>query len=338
MPSSVVRRAEGTSRAHPGIRLHISRLGMVAVGLRGAGCCALCVHHAKAAQGVRSCSQSARPRAAVSIVHSLFRGLKYAAYVARGKKPFTTGYGVYREWRIVAMFARCDFDEACRRPGYGVRLDERVVEYPWLFSRLPAHPGKVLDAGSVLNFDYILAHPSLTTKQIFISTLAPEAAWQRVRQNVSYVYEDLRQTCFRDEYFDWIVSVSTLEHVGLDNTMFYTADRSKREQSPHDHLRVVRELRRVLKPRGTVYASVPFGRHENHGWLQVFDAAMVDRLLESFAPSSYVERHFRYDLDGWRTSSREESRDATYFDHHNSRTRGNEQAAAGAVVCLELVK
>ena len=39
---------------------------------------------------------------------------------------------------------------------YGFRVDERVVEYPWLFSRFFAGEGTLLDAGSTLNFDYLL--------------------------------------------------------------------------------------------------------------------------------------------------------------------------------------
>jgi hypothetical protein len=58
--------------------------------------------------------------------------------------------------------------------GYGFRLDERIVEYPWLFSRLPPGVGNLLDAGSVLNYQFLLAQPGLAEKRIFISTLAPE--------------------------------------------------------------------------------------------------------------------------------------------------------------------
>lgn len=265
--------------------------------------------------------------------------LKYVAYVAWGKKPFTIGYGVYKEKRIAEVLAQGSFDGEHLRPGYGGQLDERIIEYPWLFSRLPREPGKLMDAGSALNFDFILAQPSMRTKQIFISTLAPEEKRQLARPNVSYVYEDLRQTCFKDKYFDWVVSLSTLEHIGLDNTRFYTVDSSKNEDRPDTYLRAVEELRRVLKPGGILYLSVPFGRYRNHGWLQVFDAAMVDALLEVFTPAAYVESYFRYERDGWRVSSREQSRDAIYFDYHESKKHDDDYAAAArAVVCLELVK
>jgi len=39
---------------------------------------------------------------------------------------------------------------------YGYRLDERAVEYPWLFSRLNIEKRLLLDAGSTLNFQYLL--------------------------------------------------------------------------------------------------------------------------------------------------------------------------------------
>jgi SAM-dependent methyltransferase len=267
----------------------------------------------------------------------LVRAAKRAVYLARGKKPLSTGYGVYKEDRIVEILAAGAFDPEHLEPGYGVGLDERIVEYPWLFSRLPPGPGRLLDAGSVLNFDYLLTHPTLRAKQIFISTLAPESPRQQMRPNVSYVYEDLRETCYRDGYFDWVVCISTLEHVGLDNTRFYTSDQTRREASPDDYLRDVGELRRVIRPGGVLYLSVPFGRHRDHGWLQVFDATMVDRALAGFQPATCVERHFRYERDGWRLSSREASREATYFDYHAARHHDPDSAAAArAVVCLEL--
>ena len=122
----------------------------------------------------------------------------------------------------------------CRRrtgEGYGLKLDERIVEYPWLFSRLPREEGGwLLDAGSILNYDYILAQEKLRNKKLFISTLAPEAR-NYCRKGISYVFEDLRDACYRDgghtSYL--IVSLSTLEHVGLDNTLLYTDDPSKKE-------------------------------------------------------------------------------------------------------------
>jgi muconolactone delta-isomerase len=133
--------------------------------------------------------------------------------------------------------------------------------------------------------------------------------------------------------------LSTLEHVGLDNTRFYVSDVSKREGHPDAYLEAVAELRRVLKPGGTLYASLPFGQYRNYGWFQVFNAERIDTLLTAFKPTSYRESHYRYERDGWRISSREASRGATYSEPGPISTLDRDDpVAAGAVACLELTK
>ena len=257
---------------------------------------------------------------------------------AGGRRPWSRGYREYKRDYIKQVLAGAAF-QADRIPaGYGQRLDERVIEYPWFFSRLPAGAGRLLDAGSVLNHDFLLAHPLLAQKDLFISTLAPEPAcfWQR---SISYVFEDLRNTVYRDACFDWVVSLSTVEHIGMDNTMLYTTDETKRESDRHAYATAVAEFARVLRPGGTLYLSVPFGQARDHGWFQIFDAEMVDRLIDSFHPSKLTETHFRYLPEGWVISTREASRDATYFDIHTSSTFDPDYAAGSrAVVCLEMVR
>lgn len=268
----------------------------------------------------------------------VYRRLNSAWFVFTGMKPWTRGYSEYKAVSINKVLENGSFNSKQLATGYGFRLDERIVEYPWFMSRLPAGVGNLLDAGSVLNFDYILERPVLKSKNIFISTLAPEPLcyWQK---RISYVYEDLRDSCFKDGYFDWIASLSTIEHIGLDNTMLYTTEVAKKENAGDSYLQAIKEYRRMLKPGGILYLSFPFGRHENHGWFQIFDAPMVDRVIETFAPHRAEEFHFRYEAEGWRVSSREESKHATYFDIHTQKVHASDFAAASrAIVCLELVK
>jgi SAM-dependent methyltransferase len=196
----------------------------------------------------------------------------------------------------------------------------------------------LLDAGSVLNHDFLLTRPLLAEKSLYIYTLAPESR-SFPHLGVSYVYGDLRDMCFADRYFDWIACLSTLEHVGMDNTMLYTGDETKREHDREAHLQALDELRRVLHPGGVLYLSFPFGRARDYGWFQVFDAAMVDTVVDRFRPVSAQMRYFRYLPHGWANCRREEAHDATYFDIHRSRDYDPDYAAASrAIACLELVR
>lgn len=258
------------------------------------------------------------------------------AFERGGFKPWTPGYEGYKWDTIARHINEGDFERVVGTDRYGYRIDERVVEYPWLLSRLPVGPGVLLDAGSSLNHLPVLEHPKVAEKKVFISTLAPEAFahWQR---GVSYVYEDLRSTHLAENAFDFVACVSTIEHVGLDNQKLYTADAAMRENAPDDYLVVVDRLRELLRPGGVLYLTMPFGAYRNHGWFQVFDAAMLDRIVERFAPSSHGEEIFGYADDRWSRSDRERSSDATCFDINERGGYDDDFAAfSRAVACLEL--
>ena len=262
---------------------------------------------------------------------------KRAVYTLGGKKPRARGYTAFRA-KVTADALKQPFNPDRLESGWGYRVDERIVEYPWFFNRLPKGPGKLLDAGSILNFDFLVEHPRIAEKRVFISNLQPEGH-NFYDRAVSYIFEDLRDSCFRDGYFDWVVSISTLEHVGMDNTRFYEGGLSKAESRGESYLEVVRELRRVLRPGGNLYLTVPYGKRADHGWLQVFDAAMLDGVIEAFAPTRTTEHHFLYEPDGWRTSDRKGSASATYADFYKTGKYDPDYAVgARAVACLDLVK
>lgn len=267
-----------------------------------------------------------------------YEKLLFLYFLLQGQFPHKRGYHIFKKREVMRFFNKGENFFTTLPTGYGYLLDERVVEYPWFFSRLPSSdPGTLLDAGSVLNFDYILDHPSLQNKQITIATLAPEkkAFWRR---GISYLFDDLRSTCLKDDYFDWIVSMSTLEHIGLDNTTYYTGDPSKMESNNDDYLKVVAEMRRILKPGGTLFLSIPFGNYANHGWLQVFDNRMVSRILETFSPTEKTVQYFSYRNRGWETASQEQCSDAIFYDYHRDGFSRTAPPASEAIICLTLVK
>ncbi|MFM6265048.1 MAG: methyltransferase domain-containing protein, partial [Dolichospermum sp.] len=203
-------------------------------------------------------------------------------YIKNGQKPWSTGYSQFKEDFIKQSINEESLIETFRRKialpkGYGEFLDERVVEYPWLISRIITTQGKLLDAGSVLNYDYILDHPHFNKKEISIMTLEPEGNcfW---KNRISYQFGDLRDIPYKDDYFDEVVSISTIEHIGMDNSI-YSFKNEFKQHNNLDFLKAVSEIKRVTKPGGKVYITVPYGRYTDFGWYQQFNADLIDKIV-----------------------------------------------------------
>lgn len=269
--------------------------------------------------------------------------IKRLHYRLTGRIPWTWGYSEYKWTLLGSSLSSATLLDLFRNgfplpEGYGVGVDERIVEYPWVFSHIPERGLHLLDAGSALNFPRIISHPLLSNKRITIATLAPETHCFYSR-GISYVFEDLRNLPFKDNSFDFIVCMSSLEHVGMDNTKLYTSSEQYLESNTGDFRLAVREMRRVLRPNGALLVTVPFGRYESFGWFQVFDRSLVREVINSFMPSSHSKHFYAYSSVGWSRSEEHDCSEARYHDvHKGGKREPNGAAAAWAVCCLELVK
>lgn len=243
-------------------------------------------------------------------------------YLRNGRRPWSEGYFPFRQQQIAKVLADDSMMQLFRTDSflpkeYGIYLDERMVEYPWFFSRLAAEPCRLLDAGSILNFDCIISQPLLQNKDITILTLEPEP-YCFFQKKVSYQYGDIRMMPFRDNWFDIVVSISTIEHVGMDNSM-YTGDKRFVENRKADYLQAVLELKRVTKKGGKIFISVPFGKHIHYGYYQQFSAKMVDAVLETLAPEKVRETYYAYAHDQWNVSTRDQCSDFEAFNIHDTK-------------------
>jgi hypothetical protein len=263
-------------------------------------------------------------------------------YIDGGRIPWSDGYKPYRLTILKHAITSPEILDIFRckeklPPEWGYGIDERIVEYPWLLSRLDKRKGVLLDAGSTLNFSYLLDHSVLSDKTILIMTLAPEHFEKRA--NVSYLFGDLRDMLIRDQSCDWIVCISTLEHIGMDNTQIYTKDNRFRESNSQSYTLALREMMRVLKPKGHLYITVPFGKYQDLGWLQQFDIAGIRHVKDSIEMTCIEEIYFHYTIEGWKLSGPDSCREAEYFDVHSAPGPASDRAsAARAVACLEFVK
>lgn len=271
----------------------------------------------------------------------LKRVVKLIRFKLGGRVPWSDGY-FYFKWQaiehvlsnptLLETFARAELLPSL----YGIGIDERIVEYPWMLARLKARGGVVLDAGSITNFEVILDQPQLAANKVHIVTLAPEAT--SFPKKAAYLYEDIRNLPFKDNYFDGIVCISTLEHIGMDNASLYTDNAAYRE-SEGDFAPALMELKRVLKPGGQLLITVPFGAYEDHGFFQQFDASMVAKIQEILGSTQSSATYYKYGQGGWQASTKDACANEEYFDVRKSESPAPDKAAAArAVACLEYTK
>jgi SAM-dependent methyltransferase len=272
-------------------------------------------------------------------------------YFSGGKIPWSKGYMIFRERAITKTLSDVMLLERFRDGqtlpvGYGVGIDERCVELPWVVARVPDVGEVLLDAGSALNHNFVLRHRVFEHKTVHVLTLAPEANcfWNR---GVSYLFGDLRDIPIGVAFYDAIACVSTLEHVGFDNTTF-TRTETDRECHPIDYAAVMREFHRVLKPGGTLFLSVPFGIYGHFGWFQQYDLKLLRSAIEAFGNAIRIKEVFyRYKIEGWNVSDAADCAESQYV-HWVSRppeqwvppakAEPDLAAAARAVACVEIVK
>lgn len=266
------------------------------------------------------------------------------AYESSDRQPFfAPGYTEYKERLILSVMRdqelRAAFRDGRELPAdYGLRLDERVVEYPWVFSRLRTDGGLIVDAGSTFNKKRLLDSEFLRERTLLIYTLNTD--WITLNNRVSYLFGDLRQTILKDGVASSIVCISTLEHVGFTYEYETYSQRNPWPAADRESYRTaVREFRRLLEPGGQLLLTVPYGRYEDHGWLQQFDAAHIAAVIDEFGGELKALTYYRYHPDGWRLASAEECAELEYFNIHERKFFDADWAAAArGVACLELIR
>ncbi len=195
--------------------------------------------------------------------------------------------------------------------------DERVVEVPWVLSRL-------VPAGRVLEVGYAYAEPAYLAGLLRsgVELVGADLATREV-DGMETVEADVCDLPFATASFDQVLLVSTLEHVGADNTVYGlegAADGGAR-------LRALRELSRVLRPGGSLLVTTPLGEPGDHGWFRQEDES---GWLDLYAAAGFfVEDVEAYELvpEGWR-ANRSFRPDGVRY--------GERGPAASAVLCADL--
>ncbi len=166
--------------------------------------------------------------------------------------------------------------------------DERPVEIPWCLARYSGER-RVLDAG------YAFAEPSYLAGLLGLG--APELTGvDLVRVDVpglAGVQADLRELPFDDDAFDFAIAISTLEHVGRDNTQYGLAAEAGESVDA-----ALRELRRVS---ARLLVTVPTGTRELLPEQVVYEPSeWVDR-FERAGFVVWEDELYELGADGWRS-------------------------------------
>ena len=195
--------------------------------------------------------------------------------------------------------------------------DERVVEIPWVLSRL-VPGGRVLEVGYAFAEAPYLAALLRSGVELVGVDLA-----DRDVDGMERIVADVRSLPLPDGSVDQVLLVSTLEHVGADNAGYGLP----LGVGPPSRAEALRELGRVLAPAGRLLVTVPLGEPGDHGWFRLDDVAGWTGLFAT--AGLFVEEQEAYELtdEGWRAAPSFRARGVGYGD------RG---PAASAVLCTEL--
>ena len=271
---------------------------------------------------------------------------KIVKFISTGQHPWSEGYTEYKQQYINASLQNHSLLNlllAKKVPAkYGVGLDDRVVEYPWIFTYLSKEINTFLDAGSTFNYKYIVSHPLVASKSIYIATYFPENL-NFNEKRISYVYCDLRELPFRDGFFEEIVCQSTLEHIDMDNSMYgyHLKNLGHTESKSYAYMLVLKELIRVLQIGGTLLLTFPFGKFENHGFFQQFDSEMLQRMKDYLISWGRIEVNdfFKYTPTGWIFSNEQDGANCESYNPHTGRGKGTDGAAhSRAICCIKFIK
>jgi SAM-dependent methyltransferase len=196
-------------------------------------------------------------------------------------------------------------------------MDERVVEIPWVLSRLRGS-GRILEVG------YAFAETAYlgALLRAGVELVGVDLATRDV-EGLETVEADVRDLPFPDRSFEQVLLVSTLEHIGADNSAYGLAT----ESDGGARLLALRELRRVLRRDGSLLVTVPLGEPSDYGWFRQEDERGWTRLYAR--AGFFIEEQESYELgpEGWRAAPDFRAVGVRY---------GVRGPAASAVLCAEL--
>lgn len=148
---------------------------------------------------------------------------------------------------------------------------ERIVEYSWVLLNLNLSHGVILDVGSVGTL-LPVEFESLGFKTYAIDILP----YEFYHPNLNIMQGSIVKTDFPDNFFDRVIAVSTIEHIGLgrygkEDILYKGGDKE-----------AIGEIYRILKEDGKLLITVPFGIKAVTPKHRVYDIHSLIELINIF--------------------------------------------------------
>lgn len=204
---------------------------------------------------------------------------------------------------------------------FGQGDTERCIEIPWAVSCYRDEK-RVLDIGYANAEDrYVSKLLSLNIPQLFGIDMVPKNY-----PGVVSVVGDIRSTSFPEEFFDLVFCISTIEHIGRDNSVYHIPSEGEDDEGD---FKALQEIYRIVKSRGRVVVTVPYGKSYDYGWFIQYDNARLQRIIGSSKFSIVRDDYFIY-RSGWYNCDKSELMSILYQD--------NTAPAAAGLACILLEK
>lgn len=171
-----------------------------------------------------------------------------------------------------ASFQDCLF--CSRKQARHPRIGERAIEYPWVYKRISDLQGcHVLDVGAK---EGLPITDLLLERNNTVYAIDPHIPNSFKRGQLTVIKGDIRSTSFDQDFFDAVIVVSTLEHIGVPGRYNITV------AEDNGDFRAMQEIRRILKPGGRVLITVPYGTGKSLPLNRLYDAKRIKQLFEEF--------------------------------------------------------
>jgi SAM-dependent methyltransferase len=212
----------------------------------------------------------------------------------------------------------------------GAGKSERAVEIPWVLSRYKGEQ-RVLEVGCSFaseNPEYIQGLLALNIPELHGIDISAVEAPHFIKKTA-----DIRESGYEKDFFDLVLCVSTVEHVGRDNTKYYKPV----AEVPGDlgggaepDVKAIVEMFRILKRGGRLLVTVPFGKFVDYGWFINYDLERVNEWVRHIAPERVRREYFKYTSPGWIPCCADDLRETACGD--------NSAPAAAGLACFEIIK